>query len=104
MNWFFTIWALVIIGMATRHIFKEKLRTKNLRLHGIRAQGVVIRNKFHLSRISVFRPVIQFQTQQGEVIEADDLHGWAMAIPRFSKGEKVTVLYEEGNPTNFELV
>lgn len=38
------------------------------------------------------------------MIETEDLNGWAMAIPRFSKGEKVALIYEEDNPTNFKLV
>ena len=104
MNWFFIIWALLAAGLAVRGFFKEKSRAENLRLHGIRTSGLVIRNKFHLSRISVFRPVIQFQTQQGEINETEDLNGWAMAVPRFSKGEKVALIYEEDSPTNFKLV
>jgi hypothetical protein len=85
------------------NIFKSMQQRKQLQLCGVQAQGVVVGNKFILSRVaSSFRPVIRFQTQVGQSIEAVDYSGWAMAIPRFSKGTKVVVRYDPLDPTNFE--
>jgi hypothetical protein len=71
------------------------------RKNGVRTRGVIVRNNFHLGRISVSRPVVQFTTQEGVVIEAEDTKGMALAIPRFSVGEVIWVSYNRANPHDF---
>lgn len=104
MDWFYVVWgigAAVVIG---RGMYKESQRNKQLQQRGIQTVGIVVRNKFIFGSVSVFRPVIRFTTTTGEVIEAIDYSGWAAAFPRFSKGEKVSIIYERGNPLNFKRV
>lgn len=72
--------------------------------NGVRARGVIVRNNFHLGRISVSRPVVQFTTQEGIAIEAEDTKGVAMAIPRFSVGKAVWVAYNRDNPRDFVIL
>jgi hypothetical protein len=74
------------------------------RKNGVRTRGVIVRNNFHLGRISVSRPVVQFTTQEGIVIEAEDTKGVAMAIPRFSVGEVIWVAYNRANPHEFMIL
>ena len=105
MSWFYIAWAVLIIGLAIRSGIQEYLKRKRSRSASIRVQGIVIRNNFHPSQeVSVFRPVIRFQTRQGEIIEAEDQHGLALAVPRFSAGTKVVISYEETNPANFRIL
>ncbi|WP_375436184.1 DUF3592 domain-containing protein [uncultured Hymenobacter sp.] len=44
---------------------------------------------------------MQFTTTTGEIIEVEGHSG--IAVPLYSKGEKVTVYYEANNPKNFAL-
>ncbi|AWM31838.1 DUF3592 domain-containing protein [Hymenobacter nivis] len=104
MDWFFIVWMIFIAILAIRGYAKDYQQRQKLREHGVQVQGTVVRNKFILSRISVFRPVIRFETTQGETIEEIDYSGWAMAFPRFTKGEKVALIYELDNPKNFKLI
>lgn len=74
------------------------------RKNGVRARGVIVRNNFHLGRISVSRPLVRFTTQEGVVIEAEDTKGMAMAIPRFSSGKMIWVAYNRANPYDFVIL
>jgi hypothetical protein len=74
------------------------------RKNGVRTRGVIVRNNFHVGRISVSRPVVQFTTQAGVLIEAEDIKGLAMAIPSFSAGKAVWVAYNSANPYDFVIL
>ncbi|WP_151088539.1 DUF3592 domain-containing protein [Hymenobacter baengnokdamensis] len=92
---------------AVRRITNDIRQGKQLQVRGVQTQGTVVRNKLVLSKATssftpVIRPVICFKTEEGETIEAVDYSGWAMAVPRFSKGTKVMVRYDPIDPTNFE--
>ena len=63
-----------------------------------------MRNNFHWGRISVSRSVVQFTTQEGVLVEAEDTKGMAMAIPRFSVGRVVWVAYKRENPYDFVVL
>lgn len=107
MKWHLILVLLIVVNgvrILIRQVRKYFQQISSLKQHGIRTYGVVVRNKFLLGDPSVFRPLIRFTTQQGVVIEALERHGLAMAIPRFSKGEKVNVLYENDNPVNFKII
>jgi hypothetical protein len=69
-----------------------------------RAQGLVVENKICWGRIIVVRPIVRFITQQGEIVQAIDEKGLAMAIPRFSKGQNITLLYNKENPYDFRII
>jgi hypothetical protein len=101
MDWLFSDWGLVVCVLIARAIQKASREKKRLQQHGIRTQGIVIRNKFSWGRISVFRPIIRFTTTTGQGIEAVEYSGLELAVPRFSKGEEVALIYEENNPLNF---
>lgn len=104
MNLTFVAFALIAVIIAAYGFWRDSQQKDYLQEHGIRTSGIVIHNKFCFGRICVFRPIIQFQTQQGRTIEALDQHGPAMAIPRFSKGTKVMLVYEEENLTIFRVL
>ena len=89
----------VFLASYLNYLQKEKLRAT-----GERVRGVITANKFHLSRVSVFRPVVRFTTQAGVVVEAEDTKGTAFAIPRYSVGTLVWVAYEKANPYDFMLL
>jgi hypothetical protein len=74
------------------------------RENGVRTRGVIVRNTFHLGRISVSRPVVQFTTREGIRIEAEYTKGIATAIPRFSAGEVVQVAYKKEKPYDFVIL
>ncbi|WP_324679002.1 DUF3592 domain-containing protein [Hymenobacter sp. GOD-10R] len=104
MSWDFIIIGFMAVATLVFALYREETRTSQLKEHGIKTKGIVLKNKFHLSRASVFRPIVQFKTEQGQIIEAEDMNGIAIAIPRFSKGEEIILLYEEANPRNFTIL
>jgi hypothetical protein len=103
MDWNWIIWILIVAAFAIRAWLKDLKRSENLKMSGIRTQGIVVRNKFCWGRMCVTRPIIQFQTQQGKTIEALDQNGAALAVPRFSKGTRVMLIYKEEDPTDFDI-
>ena len=74
------------------------------RKHGVQAHGIVLRNQLCWGRNSVMRPLVRFTTQQGNIIEALDKNGLALAIPRFSEGEKILLVYQKSNPHDFRII
>jgi len=102
-NWFFIGVALFIVTKLIIGARNKMLRVDALQRNGIRTQGIVLKNRLMLGRISVVRPVIQFTTLAGAVIEATDVNGTAMIIPKFAKGQRVTLFYQEDNPSNFTI-
>jgi hypothetical protein len=88
---------LIIIGKA-----KDE-EVEWFRRNGIQTQGTVIENTICWGRIIVVRPVVQFTTEHDEIIQALDENGSALAMPRFTVGQKVTLIYEKSNPRNFRI-
>jgi hypothetical protein len=89
---------LLIVGLrAKRH--HDRMHT-----HGVRVQGVVVRNKIKWGRNTTVRPIVQFITLDGQTIEAESIYGVAFALPRYPKGVAVTVLYNRENPLEFDIV
>jgi hypothetical protein len=98
------IWMLVGSGVLYLVSYLAQVDQEWWLKKGVRTRGVIVRNKFHLSRISVSRPIVQFTTQEGILIEAEDTKGWATAIPRFSVGKAVWVAYNSANPYDFVIL
>ncbi|WP_436409441.1 DUF3592 domain-containing protein [Hymenobacter taeanensis] len=71
---------------------------------GARAQGVVVRNKINWGRNTTVRPIIRFITMDGRTIESESTYGIAFAIPRFPEGATVTVIYNQENPFEFDII
>lgn len=89
---------LVVVGKA------KDQEMEWFRKNGIRVQGTVVRNTLSWGRVSVTRPVVRFTTENGETIEFLDENGLALAVPRFSVGQKITLIYEKSNPQNFRII
>jgi hypothetical protein len=62
------------------------------RKNGIQTQGTVVKNTFCWGRISVTRPVVRFTTEHGEIIESMGEKGLALAVLRFSVGQKIILI------------
>jgi hypothetical protein len=93
------IGALLLVGISKAVAHSEEVFRRN----GTQVQGQVIKNQFCLGENSVFRPVVQFTTAEGAQITALDEHGMALAVPRFSVGQKVLLVYAKDNPQNFRI-
>ncbi|MGI4886142.1 MAG: hypothetical protein ACRYFR_14390 [Janthinobacterium lividum] len=89
---------LVVLGKA-----KDK-EMEWFKQNGVRVQGTVVKNTFFWGRVSVVRSVVRFTTEHGEIIEALDENGAAMAIPKFAIGQKVFLIYDKSNPHNFRII
>jgi hypothetical protein len=74
------------------------------RQNSIQTKGVIVKNKSCLGRITVIRPVVQFTTHNGEVVQALDESSSALAIPRFSEGQQIVLIYNKENPYDFRIV
>lgn len=71
----------------------------NLKKNGVPAAGTVIELKRQRSGRSVsYKPVIEFTAEGG--VKHTSLLNVASNPPRFSKGEKVTIIYSKDNPDN----
>ena len=70
---------LILIGKA------KALDNKLFGQNGIQTQGIIVEKKLCWGRIMVIRPIIKFTTQQGEVIQAMDENGLALAVPGLLK-------------------
>ncbi|MCB2378992.1 DUF3592 domain-containing protein [Hymenobacter sp. BT635] len=100
----FTILILVVMGTAAVVAYsRTKKHNARMQTHGVRVQGVVVRNKIQWGRITTVRPIVRFVTQEGQTIEALAAHGVASAIPGYSEGATVTVVYDRENPAEFEI-
>ena len=89
---------LILIGKA------KDTDDKLFRQNGIQTQGIIVENKLCWGQITVIRPIVKFTTQQGEVIQAMDENGLALAIPRFIKGQNIVLIYSKANPRNFRIM
>ncbi|MBC6610685.1 DUF3592 domain-containing protein [Hymenobacter sp. BT507] len=84
--------------------YNARKRENRLQTNGVRARGVVVRNKIKWGRTTVVRPIIRFETREGQTIEALYEHGVALAVPRYPEGSAVTVLYDPANPRDFSII
>lgn len=101
----FTIF--VFAAMAAIAVFAllgAKRHHDRMQTHGVRVQGVVVRNKINWGRTTTVRPIVRFVTQDGQTVEAESAYGVAFAIPRYPKGATVTVVYNQENPLEFDIV
>lgn len=89
---------LVVVGKS------KDAEDAEFRLTAIRTQGVVVENQICWSESTVVRPVVRFTTEQGEVVQALDEHGMALAVPRFAQGQSVVLLYNKYSPTDFRIL
>lgn len=100
----FTIFVLVLMAAALVITYLgAKKHHARMQTHGVRVQGVVVRNKIQWGRVTTVRPIVRFTTQKGETVEALSVHGVAFAVPRYPKGVTVTVVYDKDNPTVFDI-
>lgn len=95
-----TVGVVLLVGLT---LWLSKRRADQLRATGVWTRGEVISHRIHAGRTTVLRPVVRFETKTGKVIEAEDTNGVAYAIPRFSQGTMVRLVYEETNPHNFQI-
>lgn len=86
---------------------------------GVRAEGVVLENRSRTDTVretvrladgsevrrdverTVFAPVVRFATREGREIE---FHGRVGSDRSFAEGERVTVIYDPGNPIRARIV
>lgn len=94
----------VIVAMFFFAFYNAKKRDDRLQTNGVRAKGVVVRNKIKWGRTTVVRPIVRFETREGRTIEALYEHGVALAVPRYPEGAAVTILYDALNPHDFNIV
>ena len=80
---------------------KEIDRIEKLRKQGVRVQGTVINNVRYVGDTISFNPIIQFETQQGELIEVEDKIITPASQIAFLLGIQVQVSYDKENPGNF---
>ena len=104
MGWPIILFGVVFITIFIWRLRQEFIRKRKLQLTGIRTSGIILSNKICWGRITVVRPIVQFQTVEGHTMELMDRHGVAMVFPRFSKGTKVVLLYDPANPANFNIL
>ncbi|GAB3583810.1 DUF3592 domain-containing protein [Hymenobacter daeguensis] len=100
----FIVVGICVAALFAWAIYQDSKRKNKLAASGIRTYGTVIRNKICWGRIIVVRPIIEFQTADAQTIVALDKHGTAFAFPRFSKGQKVLLVYDPVNPTDFDIL
>ena len=100
----FTLFAFLFIEIFIWGLYHQAQLVDELRQSGGRAQGVILRNKIHWGRITVVRAFVQFHTEDGQLVEAEDELGTAMAIPKFSAGQQVGLYYDKNNPKRFVIV
>ncbi|WP_368409000.1 DUF3592 domain-containing protein [Hymenobacter sp. BT730] len=74
-----------------------------MQTHGVRVQGLIVRNKINWGRTTTVRPIVRFVTQNGKTIEAESVYGVSFAIPRYPKGATVTVTYNQEDPYEFDI-
>jgi hypothetical protein len=89
---------LIIIGKA-----KDE-EAEFFRKNGIRTQATIMENVTCWGRIIVVIPVVLFTTENNVPIQAMDEHGHALAVPRFTVGQGVILVYEKSNPQNFRIL
>lgn len=67
------------------------------------AEGTVVEIKTSNGNVS-YRPIVSFQTEEGQLVEAEHSVNASpkKAIPQI--GEKVQVYYQPGNPENIKLI
>ncbi len=92
----------VVLAVIT--YLKAKRHYDRMQQHGLRASGVVVRNKISWGRTTTVRPIVRFVTQDGRTIEGLSTSGVAFAVPRYPEGAKVALLYDPENPHDFMLV
>jgi hypothetical protein len=98
---------LILIAIVTLLVMFSKaidFENEKFRQNAIQTQGLIVENKTCWGRIVVVRPVVRFTTQQGEVVQALDENGLALAIPRFTEGQNIVLLYNKENPRDFRIV
>ena len=101
MNGYLIVLLLAIAVAVTFRMLREIKRIKRLHERGIRVGGIITGHKTRIRRTITVRPLVQFITQQGTLIEVESKIG--MAIPTRIKGERVLVLYDEENPKSIML-
>ena len=98
---------LILLVAAALLVFIGKVKDTEdeaFRQNGIQTRGIIIENQLCWGESSVVRPVVQFTTKSGEVVQALDENGMALAVPRFSKGQNIMLIYNRENPHDFRIM
>lgn len=103
MTAFLICWFVFVAGVFIIVLFNRSRRNENLQATGSRTTGTLVRNQICWGRIIVVRPVIRFQTHAGQTVELLEKNGMALAIPRYSAGQSVQVIYNPTDPTDFRI-
>ena len=93
---------VVAVGLVFAYISAQRHHNR-MQTHGVRVEGIVVRNKIKWGSNTTVRPIIRFVTQDGRTIEAESTYGVAFALPRYPKGATVTVIYNQDNPFGFDI-
>ncbi|WP_092769073.1 DUF3592 domain-containing protein [Hymenobacter actinosclerus] len=100
---FLGAFGLVVMAVIIFAYLKAKRHYDRMQQHGLRANGVVVRNKISWGQNTTVRPIVRFVTQDGQPIEGLSTAGVAFAMPRYPQGAKVALLYDPENPHDFTI-
>lgn len=103
---------LVTLSLSLLSVGLRLLYSKiQLQKSGIKTEGKVIRNEKYIENIVdyfnqvvpiiLYRPVIEFTTKDGLVLQATCDEG--SNPPTYKEGDIVNIIYPSNNPENFEL-
>lgn len=98
------LFVLFVIAAFVWNLYNQAQRTEELRQQGGRAQGVVVGNKIKWGRHTVVRAVVQFRTEEGQLVEAEDELSTNTIVPKYAKGQQVVVYYDKINPQSFVII
>ena len=94
----FSLGGLALLGGA----FFSYSSTENFLSTAIATDGVVVELvRSRSSDSTIYRPVVEFQTPNGELVEFTSSSG--SNPPSYSQGEAVKVLYQEGSPEQAKI-
>lgn len=89
--------AAVILATACYFTYSHN---RKLLARAERAAGTVIELR-HGSDDSTYRPVVSFQTAQGQAVTF--VTSWGTSPPAYRRGDRVTVLYDAATPEKAEI-
>ena len=99
MNWQIIGWVLLLAAGVAIMMLSTALRIQRLRTRGLTATGTVLGNELHTGRLPSYHAIIEFKTQDGEVMRVVDSSG--SGTHYFEQGATVKILYSHLNSNDF---
>ncbi|GAB2534886.1 DUF3592 domain-containing protein [Gracilibacillus alcaliphilus] len=90
---------IILFVLLLINFFRQRFRT---RPDVVQSEAYVVRNEMSLGDVSMYHPVIQFQTEDGQVHEYKSIIG--TSPPRFEEDTYVPIYYVRDNPKKHQLV